>query len=323
MKPTVSVIVPVYNVEKHLSKCLDSLVNQTLENMEIIVVNDSSPDNSQVIIDKYVENYPQVKSFVKPNGGIADVRNFGLSKVTGEYIGFLDSDDYTTPDMYEKMYKKAKENDAEVVVSNFNWVSSKETKLQKEGPYQGGKEMMVHLFATLWNKIYKTDFIKNTSIQFPTGNRYEDACFLYCLSPNVTRVSFVDEAFVSYVQHGTSITHTNNSQVKNMITVFHIIVDYFKENNFYDEYYSELEYLHIKFFLGNSFLRSSQIIDKQDRKDTVQLGWNLLNTEFPNWKTNHYLNDLGGMKNKYFKTVSNWNINLYAWLFHHFKKFEV
>lgn len=323
MRPTVSVIVPVYNVEKHLAKCLDSLVNQTLDNMEIIVVNDSSPDNSQKIIDDYAKKYPQIKPFIKPNGGIADVRNFGLSKVTGEYVGFLDSDDYTSVDMYEKMYNKAKLDHSDVVVSNFNWVSSKEKRLQKEGPYSGGKEMMVHLFATLWNKIYKMDFLKKVKIQFPTGNRYEDACFLYCLSPNVNKVSFVDEAFVSYVQHETSITHTNNSQVKNMITVFHIIVDYFKTNNFYDEYYAELEYLHIKFFLGNSFLRSSQIDDKHDRKQTIMLGWNLLNEEFPNWKRNHYLNDLGGMKNKYFKTVSNWNINLYAWIFHHFKKFKV
>lgn len=319
MRPTVSIIVPVYNVEKYLEKCLDCLVNQTLLNMEILVINDSSPDNSQEIIDRYVAKYPQVKSFIKPNGGIADVRNYGLEKVMGEYFGFLDSDDYTTLDMFEKMYDKAIQEDADVVVSNFKWVSQHDEKIQLEGPYKQGKEMMVKLFATLWNKIYKTDFVRSLDLEFPTGNRYEDACFLYCLTPHINKLAFIDEAFVSYVQHGASITHTNNVQVKNMITVFKIIVDYFKTNNLYEEYYDELEYLHVKFFLGNSFLRSSRIKDRSDRKDTILLGWNLLNQEFPNWSKNHYLNDLGGMKNKYFKMVRSWNIMIFAWIFRNFK----
>lgn len=319
MRPTVSIIVPVYNVEKYLEKCLECLVHQTLSNMEIIVVNDSSPDNSQEIIDKYATKYPQIKSYIKPNGGIADVRNFGLTKVTGEYFGFLDSDDFTTLDMFEKLYSKAKETDADVVVSNFKWVNEQGERIEKEGPYEPGKDMMVRLFATLWNKIYKTAFVKSLRLEFPTGNRYEDACFLYCLTPHIQKLAFVDEAFVSYVQHGASITHTNNVQVKNMITVFKIIVDYFKSNNIYDEYYNELEYLHIKFFLGNSFLRSARIKDKDDRKNTILLGWNLLNDEFPHWYKNHYLDDLGGMKNKYFKVVRSWNLMFFAWIFRNFK----
>lgn len=315
MRPTVSVIVPVYNVEKYIAKCLDCLVHQTLLNMEILVINDSSPDNSQGIIDEYAAKYPQIKSFIKPNGGIADVRNFGLQKATGEYIGFLDSDDYAALDMFEKLYNKAKQEDADVVVSHFKWVDQTSERIQKEGPYGIGKEMMVHLFATLWNKIYKTDFLRQLHIEFPTGNRYEDACFLYCLTPHINKLAFVDEAFVSYVQHGASITHTNNDQVKNMIAVFKLISDYFKREHLYDEYYDELEYLHIKFFLGNSFLRSAKIKDKNDRKDTILSGWNLLNQEFPQWNKNHYLSDLGGLKNKYFKLVRRWNILFFAWVF--------
>lgn len=323
MKPKISVIVPVYNAEKHLRKCLDSLVCQTCDSIEIIIVNDGSKDSSQQIIDEYQDKYAQIKAYKKENSGIADTRNFALSKISGEYFGFLDSDDYTDITMYQKMYEKAKEKDADVVVSNFNWVTSKDIKLYEEGPYDIGKPMMVHLFATLWNKIYKTSFIKEVNIKFPSGNRYEDACFLYCLTPNIQHLAFVDEAFVSYIQHETSITHTNNDQVKNMITVFQIIVDYFKENDFYEKYKEELEYLHIKFFLGNSFLRSAQIADKIDRKNTILMGWNLLNEKFPEWRRNHYLSDLGGMKNKYFKTVSSWNLFLYAWIFRHFKKLKV
>src|SRR5574344_2022066 len=100
----VSVIVPVYNVEKYLPKCLDSLVNQTLQDIEIIVVNDGTKDNSQKIIDKYAKKYKNIKSYIKENGGLSDARNYGVAKANGEYISFIDSDDYIDKKMLEKMY---------------------------------------------------------------------------------------------------------------------------------------------------------------------------------------------------------------------------
>lgn len=317
----VSVIVPCFNAEKYISKALDSLLSQTLDDMEIIVINDGSSDNSKEIIDEYYKKYPdKIRVYHQENKGIASVRNYGLSLVNGEYFGFLDSDDYTKSDMYFKMYAKAKETDADMVVSNFMWVSDKKERLEKEGPYIAGKDMMVKLFATLWNKIYKTSLIKESGLKFPDGNRYEDACFLYCLSSILKKVEFIDEAFVSYVQVSTSITHTNNQQVKNMITVFNIIYDYYKNNNLFDEYKDELEYIHIKFFLGNSFLRSSLIKDKDDRYNTIMMGFNLLNDKFPNWYKNKYLNEFGGIKHKYFKIVRKWNIMVFSWLYRQLNK---
>ena len=310
-----SVIVPCYNGEKFIGRCLESLVNQTLKDIEIIVINDGSTDNSQDIIDSYANKYHNIKAYKIPNSGIADARNFGVSKVETPYFGFLDCDDYTDVTMFEKMYNKAIETNAQVVVSNFYWVKGKKKKLEKEGPYNTGKDMLIHLFAVLWNKIYDTAFVRSTNIRFPSGNRYEDAYFLYCLAPNIERLAFVDEAFVHYVQHENSITHNNNEEVKNMITIFDNILNYYAHTNRYDEYHDELEYLHIKFFLGNSFLRSARIDDKQDRDYTIQLGWNMLNDEFPDWHHNHYLKELPGLKNLYFRMVYDWNVMLFAYLF--------
>lgn len=310
-----SVIVPCYNGEKFIGRCLESLVNQTLQDIEIIVINDGSTDNSQDIIDSYANKYHNIKAYKIPNSGIADARNFGVSKVETPYFGFLDCDDYTDVTMFEKMYNKAIKTNAQVVVSNFYWVKGKKKKLEKEGPYNTGKDMLIHLFAVLWNKIYDTEFVRSTNIRFPSGNRYEDAYFLYCLAPNIERLAFVDEAFVHYVQHENSITHNNNEEVKNMITIFDNILNYYAHTNRYDEYHDELEYLHIKFFLGNSFLRSARIDDKQDRDYTIQLGWNMLNDEFPDWHHNHYLKELPGLKNLYFRMVYDWNVMLFAYLF--------
>ena len=113
----VSVIVPVYNVEAYLERCLDSLVKQTLEEMEIIVVNDGTKDNSQAIIDRYAAAYPQkVISLIKENGGLSDARNYGIPYAHGEYIGFVDSDDYLNVTMYQKLYDRAAETDSDIVV---------------------------------------------------------------------------------------------------------------------------------------------------------------------------------------------------------------
>ena len=121
----VSIIVPVYNVEKYIKKCLDSLVHQTLSDIEIIVVNDGSPDNSELIINQYLKKYSNIKYFKKENGGQGSARNFGLSKAIGKYIMFVDSDDYVDITMAEKMYNSAIANNSDMVICNINDLNEK------------------------------------------------------------------------------------------------------------------------------------------------------------------------------------------------------
>lgn len=117
----VSIIVPFYNVEEYLERCLFGLSRQTLGNIEIILVNDGSKDNSHVIAEEYTGKYPDLfKLYKKDNGGLSDARNYGIERATGEYIGFIDSDDYPEVDMFEKLYQKAKENDSDIVVCSYN-----------------------------------------------------------------------------------------------------------------------------------------------------------------------------------------------------------
>ncbi len=115
----VSVIVPVYNVEQYLEKCFDSLKNQTLKDLEVIIVNDGSTDSSQNIIDKYVKENTNFKSYIKPNGGLSDARNYGLQYVTSPYVAFLDSDDYVETTIYEKMYEEAIKDNKDFVECDF------------------------------------------------------------------------------------------------------------------------------------------------------------------------------------------------------------
>lgn len=312
----ISIIVPLYNMEAYLAKTLDSLIAQTLQDIEILCIDDGSTDSSPDILERYRRLVPQkIKVFRKVNGGIADARNFGLSKVTAPYFAFVDSDDTVEPNMMETLYLKAIETKAQMVTCNFWWSEEKGERLQKDGPYLNQKELLTHMFATLWNKLYETAWIRSTNLSFPTGYRYEDASFLYKLVPYLERWSYVDEAFIHYLQRPGSITHNHNDKVKDMIHVFEDLLLHYHHKGFYESYQPELEYLFIRFFLGNSFLRSCQIVDKHDRKLTLDLSYKVLTNHFPNWRRNDYLRK-GGLKDKYYLTVNDTTYSLYATVFH-------
>lgn len=319
--PKVSIIVPVYNVEKYLEKCLDSLVNQTLKDIEIIIVNDSSPDGSQEIIDRYASLYPTIiKSYIKENGGIADTRNFGLSKVTGEYFGFVDSDDYIELNMFELMYDEAKRKEADLVSCNFYWEYPDKKVFATDGPFENERQYLTEMIATLWTKIYKTSWFRELQLTFPTGLRYEDSSLLIRLAPHIKHFGFVDLPLIYYVQRGGSITHTNNHSVRDMLEVFKGILSYYEEQQLEQKYYPELEYLFIKYFLGSSFLRAAQIKDKVERKYVLTEGWKLLNTQFPNWKKNCYLIQKKDKKHLYFRLMNRYTYWIFAWLFSMIKR---
>lgn len=313
-----SIIVPCYNSERFIAKTMDSLLKQSYQDFKVIAIDDGSSDNTLDILKEYAQKDARVQVYHKKNGGIASARNYGLSLVDTDYFGFLDSDDYVKDDWLKAMMQKIEEDQSDLVVCGFTWTytyAKKKDYVTLEGPYKPKQEMMLQLFATLWNKIYRTQFVKDTGLTFPDGYRYEDASFLYRLVPFVSKVSFLEEPYIFYVQHPASITHTHNEKVKDMIHVFEDILEFYHQKKFYEEYKQELEYIFIRFFLGNSFLRSVQIKDKQDRKLTLDLSFKILQDNFPNWKKNYYLNHLGGLKNIYYKLVNRYNYWVFASIF--------
>ena len=299
----ISVIVPVYNGERDIERCLFSLINQTIA-VDIIVVNDGSTDKTEEVVKKIVEVYPdRVSYYYKENGGISSTRNFGVSKVETEYFGFLDSDDYVEKDMFEKMFKEMEKTNSDICMCNFYWVYDKENKLAKDVDYQNKHEILSRMFATLWNKLYRTSWFKETGIDFPNGLRYEDASVLYRLALYMDKVCYVDEAFVNYVQRLGSITHTFNININDMIEVFKGIKAFYIEKNAYEDYKNEIEYLFIRFFLGNSYLRACRIKDNVVRNETLNKGWSFLMENYPEFKKNPHLKN-SGLKNKYFSMMN-------------------
>ena len=287
----VSVIVPVYNVEKYLEKCLDSLVNQTLKDIEIIVVNDGSPDNSQKIIDKYAKKYKNIKAFIKENGGLSDARNYGLKKAAGDYIAFVDSDDYVSTDMYKKMYEKAVSGNFDMVVCDINYVYENSEEIKRaysnlKTDTTDIKKTMINIYPAAWNKIYKKKLFK-TGIEFKKGVWFEDVEFIYRMLPHVKTIGVVNEPYNYYLQREGSITSSIDKRIYHYIDNWNGIVEYYKENNFYDKYYHELEYSYVR-YLYATFIKQASKYNYEDFQKAVEVAIENVKNTFPKYRKNKY-----------------------------------
>lgn len=293
MSVSVSVIVPVYNVEKYLDECLSSLVNQTLSELEIIVVNDGTKDNSQSIIDHYVKQYPnKVVSLIKENGGLGDARNYGIPYAKGEYIGFVDSDDIVHLEMYEKMFNKAKLEDSDLVLCDLEYfyeTSSekmvKEGLVQIENIYVNKTVFLSPLFA--WNKLYRRSLFIESGLKYPVGLWYEDIPVTVPFFTLAKKISYVHETLIYYRQRSTSIMGSvDNPKVKDIFDIMHLCLNYFKDHNLLETYHDEIEFLFLEHLMLNGGFR---FLLSHKYKDYLAFSIDTLDLNFPHWRNNKYL----------------------------------
>ena len=307
----VSVIVPFYNVEEYIEKCIKSLVEQSLEDIEIILINDGSKDGSEEIAKKYKSKYPnKIVYLKKENGGLSDARNYALPYATGEYIAFLDSDDYVEEEMYKEMYETAIMDRADMVECDYLWEYPEETIASKGRAYKDRRDMILNARVVAWNKLIKRELLERTKIKFPVGLRYEDVEFFYKLIPYINTISIVKKPFIHYVQRENSISNTQTSKTAQIIDVLDNVIEFYKEKNIFDNYKNELEYNYARYLLCSSMLRMIMIEEKEERDKTVKLAWNKLNERFQKWKENPYLKEKG-LKNKYMKSVNEKTLKIY------------
>lgn len=209
----ISVIVPVYKVESYLDKCISSIVNQTYANLEIILVDDGSPDNCPAMCDAWAEKDSRIRVIHKPNGGLSDARNAGIVVATGELMAFVDSDDWIAPDMYEYLYQRLTEDNSDIAACGVQMVREDKTQsrmLTQEGNCVLNQEEAMRaiieeswLKQPVWYKLYKTDLIRD--ILFPMGKCHEDVFWSYQAVGSAKKVSVSDHVGYYYLQRGGSI----------------------------------------------------------------------------------------------------------------------
>ncbi len=211
--PKISVIVPVYKVEAYLDQCISSIVNQTYPNLEIILVDDGSPDNCPAMCDTWAEKDQRIRVIHKPNGGLSDARNAGMAAATGELMAFVDSDDYLAPDMYEHLYQCMLQDESDISACGVQMVWEDGTPprmltcqgsciLNREDAMRASIEES-WLKQPVWYKLYKTALIRD--ILFPVGKYHEDVFWSYQAVGSANRVSVSDRVGYFYRQRGGSI----------------------------------------------------------------------------------------------------------------------
>ena len=204
----ISVIVPVYNMEQYLERCMNSIWKQTYTNLEIILVDDGSTDCSPQMCDKYAEQDQRIKVVHKQNGGLSDARNAGLAIASGAYIGYVDSDDWIEPDMYEKMYRACVENQAQVAVCRYAQVykdhvvqggTGKVTVFEKENllrAYIGDSDDYI-IYNSVWSKLYAREIVDG--VQFPKGKNSEDIMYTTKAFCKADKGVYIDQCLYNYV----------------------------------------------------------------------------------------------------------------------------
>ncbi|HEM3684360.1 TPA: glycosyltransferase family 2 protein [Streptococcus suis] len=231
MKDLVSIIVPIYNVEKFLPRCIESICNQTYENIEILLINDGSTDGSEQICMDFMKRDSRIRYFLKENGGLSDARNYGIERACGKYLAFIDSDDFVESDFILRLYDALVQQNASVAIAGFSKVDENGTILKKElleneELVLTGREVCKKLhsekgqvFVVAWNKLYKKELFSN--VQYAKGKIHEDEYIVYQLFYDLDRIAVVNDSLYYYVERQESITRTQMTDLR-----FECLIEY-------------------------------------------------------------------------------------------------
>ncbi len=317
----VSVVVPVFNTEKYLKKCLDSLVNQTIESIEILVVIDAAnPDNSAEIAYEYEKEYPEkLKVFIAPEGRLGDNRNFGLEHSNGEYIAFVDSDDYVATNMYESMSNYAINENADIVVCGYkrlfymenktkNYFAQKNSVSVKDNP-----DILLSIEPYAWNKLYKKSLFIENDIRYPSSKGFEDVGCTYLLAIKANKIFTVREPLYMYRwQRDGFASHANDERIFDAMSSCRLVCDYYKQNDAFELCRSQLE----KICFDRIFYRFDHIYKdpniKQLAKKYISESFKFMDSYFPGWQKKYRIKFLTSMKE--FAKTHKWMALLYIYI---------
>ena len=277
----VSVIVPVYNVEQYIEKCLLSIKNQTLSDFECLIINDGTKDASIEVAKIVVGNDKRFKFFDKENGGLSDARNYGIEKANGEYLCFIDSDDYIAPDLLELTYNMGKENNSDIVCFDMYYVNEDGSLEYSWGSnytgvsnYKDNKEIIFSNNSAN-NKIYKASFIKDK--RFFKGMWYEDLAVIPTWIAAANNMAHVYKPLYYYVQRQGSITHKADIRIFDIYKAISMVKNKLQLGAY------EVRGLFFENCLVMTTLRIKEISDKKTRIEYYKKNVELLEEQYPNW----------------------------------------
>lgn len=246
----ISIIVAIYNIENYLKKCLESIKNQTYTDFDVYCVNDGSTDNSEDIINKYL-NDNRFHLLNKPNGGLSDARNYALKQINSEYVLFVDGDDYLEPDLLSKTIEQLDKTKSDILVFSYNqyYYDGKKEIISLSRPddtykLELNRELLALTPNAAWNKVYRTKLFKDNNIEYPKGYRYEDLGTTPKLLLKANSIDYMNVPLYNYIiNRPDNITSKVDEKIYDIIQMCTNIVEYYKDNDKFNDYKEELNYL--------------------------------------------------------------------------------
>lgn len=309
----ISLIVPVYNTSKYLNKCIDSLMNQSYKDIEIIVINDGSTDNSEEIIKSYKDK--RIKYISKSNEGIGKTRNLGIEKACGNYLAFVDSDDYLDKHFCEKMLKKAEKDKCDIVICDYfedqnnklkkiTFIDFKDSSLKKD------PNLINFINLGPCNKIYKTSMIKENKIKFEENLKYEDAPFVIKALLSAQKIGKVNDCLTYYVIHERSETTIRDEKIFDILKITDKILQELKKVKYPKDSMINL----VTMILTDYTIQQRYIKDKKIRNNFIDEAFKYLNKVDYNWRNCSYLKKFKYLKRlvKTNKVLTKLYCNLYS-----------
>ncbi len=240
MDPLVSIIIPAYNIEKYIGKCINSVLEQTYKNIEIIVVNDGSTDRTKAIIKEKAKADKRIRIINQKNAGLSAARNIGIKNAKGDYIVFIDGDDFVENNFLEKLIEKTRTDKSDIVVCSFKTIQNNNETIEKGyNKTATGEEATIQLLlkqdnldVVTWNKIYKKNLFLDNNIFFPNGEIHEDSLTTYKLYSKAKKVSYIKEPLYLYYKRSGSITTSTKleTSINYKLRASQEAQEYFKNN---------------------------------------------------------------------------------------------
>ena len=296
----ISVVVPIYNVEKYLDRCIKSIEKQTYKNIEIMLVNDESPDNSDVIMKDHEKKDKRIRCFYKKNGGLSDARNYAIKRAKGKYICFIDSDDYIEPTYVSKLYNSIIENDSQIAWCDFRTVSDDKAIGEITQNYE---DLWSFEMPSACNKLFLLDLFTKNNIEFPKGIWYEDLATTPRLILTAKKISWVNEKLYNYYYNPDSITKTYSKKALDMKKVLEIDYDFALKHKLLEDkkIYEVLEYIFLYSGLLSTAFRISASKDVKMKDFKSMVLW--IEDKFPNIYNNKIAKERLDFKRKVLKTL--------------------
>lgn len=309
----ITVIIPVYNAEKYIGECLQSLYRQSFKNSEVLVINDSSTDDTVNVVKDFIKGHEDfnLKIVTVPNGGAAKARNEGINLATGKYIFFMDADDIADNRMLQTMIEEAYKIDADLITCDFYWMFSDHNKREKLFAPKTARDLFIAAWAAPWNKLYKKSMLIDNDVYFTEGFTYEDTAFYLKYIPFCRTVKHIPIPFIYWRQHNTSTMGRNqNKRVPQIFSVLEDAISFYKVHGVYSLYEKELEYFCAKLLWGSSIYRICQVRDRKERKYYIKMTISWLEKYFPNWKANEGFKR--GLRGIYMQSINAITADIYA-----------